>query len=284
MSIFTKLWSATMAATKAFREDYTSSNPLVLSENFATYAGRLSRYQINWAMYENTAYRDVHTWAQSYKTAFGLYRYIRNIESPTARLGDFWQAHLWGGLLDAEAGDGQKKPSAIPITTKSEKLRPAIAQLWQWSNWQSEKDVVTLRGSILGDSFIKIMDVPDKKKVYLAAMHPGAIKDIDADQWGNVKSYVIEENRPHPETGKPFKYREEATRNGEDVVYKTYMSDSLYAFSEAGAEYAVPYGFIPMIHVRNRNVGSTWGWSEMHNGMSLFLSLIHISEPTRPCH
>lgn len=259
-----------MAATRAFREGYASTNPLKISEDFSTFEGRALRYQINWAMYENTAYRKVHSWSESYKSAFGLYRFIRNIESPAFRLGDFWQAHIWGGILDAEAGDGKSKPSALPIVTDSKELRKAIAMLWKWSNWKTEKDVVTLRGAVLGDSFIKITDDIERKKVYMSALHPGKVRDVVMDNWGNVKAYVIEETRPHPDNGRDVTYREEAERDGDDVVYRTFMNGSLYAWNGEADTWTVPYGFIPMVMIRHRNVGIDWGWSEMHAGMPAF--------------
>lgn len=259
-----------MAASQAFRESFTSTNELNASDPFASFNGRTARYKINFAMYENTAYRDVHTWAQSYKTEYGLYRFIRNIESPASRLGDFWQSHLWGGLLDAEAGDGKAKPSALPIVTDSIELRKAIAKVWEWSNWQGEKDVVTLRGAVLGDSFIRVEDDPERRKVYLSALHPGSVKEIEIDAWGNVKEYVLEEQRLDPEKGNVVTYREEVTRGeGDNIVYKTYVNGSLYPWGKE-AEYEIPYGFVPLVFIRHRNVGSDWGWSEMHAGMSLF--------------
>jgi len=261
-----------MAATKAFRESYTSTSSINWNEDFNTFAGRTLRYSINWAMYENSAYRDVHTWAQSYKTTFALYRFVRAIESPAARLGDFWQTHLWGGLLDMQAGDGKSAPSALPIITAKEdkKLREAIAKIWAWSNWQNEKDVVTLRGSVLGDTFIKIMDDNVKRKVWMQPVHPGTIKELDVDTWGYVKEYVLEESRPDPVSGRPATYREEVTRSGDDVVFRTYMNNSLYSWNDIAAEYSIPYTFVPLVFIRHRNVGMPWGWSEFHAGLPLF--------------
>jgi hypothetical protein len=275
MNIFKRVWSASMAATRAFREEFTNTNLLgnnIFSQDFSTWEGRKLRYAILWAMYENTAYRNMHVWAQSYKTTFGLYRWIRNIESPTSRLGDFWQAHIWGGLLDPNAGDGKEKPSALPIATATEdkQLRAAIAKLWDWSNWQVTKDVVTLRGTVLGDTFIKVVDDAKRSKVYLSALHPASVRDLSIDQWGNVKEYVLEEMRPDPDSGRPVLYREEATRDGINVQYRTYRNGAPFAWNEKAADWQEPYGFIPLVFIQHRNVGLNWGWSEMHNGLPLF--------------
>lgn len=272
MNPFTRTWRSLMAATKAFRETYTSTKSFEWNEDFHTFDGRSLRYAILWAMYENTAYRDVHTWAQSYKTTFGLYRFIRAVQSPAFRLGDFWQSHLWGGLLDPAAGDGKSTPSALPIITPKEdvKLRAAIAKIWEWSNWQSEKDVVALRGAVLGDTFIKIMDDSEKRRAYMLPVHPGKIKELETDTFGNVKEYVLEESRPDPVNGRPVTYREEVTRNGDAVVYRTYLNGTLYPWANDLAEYAVNYTFVPMVFIRHRNMGLPWGWSELHAGLSNF--------------
>ena len=265
-----RLWRATMAASKAFREEFTQSSPLRIDDYFNTADGRRLRYQINWAMYENTAYQRAHLWAESYKTAFGLYRYIRNIYNPSYRLGEFWQAHLWGGALDPAAGDGSQVPTALPISTENDALRPAIAKIWEWSNWQAGKGIVTLRGAVLGDSVIKIVDDPERRKVYMEPVHPGSIYDITLDKWGNVKGYILEEERIDPKGNNKVTYRETAERDGENVIYRTYINGSLYAWDGVSAEWSVAYGFVPLVMIQHKNVGLNWGWAEMHAGLANF--------------
>lgn len=261
-----------MAATKAFREDFTTSQPLLIDDDFSSLDGRRLRYAINWAMYENTAYRRAHTWAESYKTAYGLYRYIRNIYNPAYRLGDFWQSHLWGGMLDPKAGDGKQVYSALPIVTDIQPLRQAIAKTWEWSNWQTNKGIVTLRGAVLGDSVIKIVDDPKRGKVYMEPVHPGNLAEVTLDKWGNVKEYAIEEERLDQKNNKKVTYREEATREGDGgaVVYRTFMNGSLFAWDGESAEWSVDYGFIPLVVIQHKNVGLPWGWAEMHAGLANF--------------
>lgn len=262
-----------MAALSAFSENMTTSensrSAWAMNE-FSTLAARRMRYAVNWAMYENTAYRRVHAWSKSYKTTFGLYRYIRNIYNPAYRLGEFWQSHIWGGLLDPNAGDGSSLETAIPIATENEALRPAIAQVWDWSNWQTGKGIVSLRGAVLGDAVIKIVDDTARGKVYMEPVHPGALADVTLDKWGNVKSYIIEESRYDPRDGKEALYREVASRDGDNVVYQTYLNGALYPWDGETAEWTVPYGFIPMVVIQHKNVGLDWGWSELHAGMSNF--------------
>ena len=266
-----KFWSATMTGYKAFREKYVSSDQINLT-NFTDAEARRLRYSIMWAMYENTAYDKIHTWSVSYKSEKGLYKYIRNIYNPSYRLGEFWKAKLLGGMLDPEAGDGSETPSALPIVTDNEALRPAIAQVWNWSNWQIKKDVFALWTPILGDGVLKIVDDPEREKVYIKVLHPSKLKDVELDEFGNVKGYILEYQRPDPREGRSgdVTYREEAVRNGELVEYRTYLNQALYAWDNQDAKWEVPYGFVPMVVLQHNDVGLDYGWSEIYPGLSKF--------------
>lgn len=165
--------------------------------------------------------------------------------------------------------------------TENETLRPAIANVWKWSNWQIRKDVLGLWGSVMGDACIRIVDDPDRKKVYLSLLHPALLKIVDLDQWGNVKGYVIEETRYDPrETEeqitrpnykrKKVTYQEIAERDGENVHYTTTLDGQPYAWDDVSAEWDEPYGFIPMVVIQHNNVGLEWGWSEFHPVVSKF--------------
>ena len=277
MSKFTdnlnRFWSAAMTGYKAFREKYVSSDQINI-ENFTDFDARKLRYSIMWAMYENTAYDKIHTWSTSYKTEKGLYKYIRNIYNPSYRLGEFWKTKLLGGLLDPLAGDGKETPSALPIVTENENLRPAIAQVWNWSNWQVKKDVFGLLTPLLGDGVLRIVDDPDRGKVYIKPIHPSKLKDVELDDFGNVKGYVLEYQRAEPRPGRSgmVTYREIAEReeNSDSIFYSTYLNEGLYAWDNHDAEYDVPYGFVPMVVLQHNDVGLDFGWSEIYPGLSKF--------------
>ena len=260
-----------MTGLAAFKDGFLSGNVLD-GKDFSDFDARRMRYEMMWALYENSIYRDVHKWAVAYKAEYGLYKFIRTIYNPAYRIGEFWKSHLFGGQLDPDAGDGGKIISAIPITTKNEQLRPALAELWRSSNWQLQKDIMALWGSTLGDAVIKIIDDPEKEKVSLRVVHPGTLRSVTLDPWGNVKGYIIEEVR-YSEKGnkKAQTYREVATRDGDAVVYKTFLDDKPFSDIEGEpAEWAEPYGFIPMVKVQHNNVGLDWGWSELFPDLGKF--------------
>jgi len=265
------------AAYKAFREPQLITSPTDITD-FGDFDARRLRYALLWAFFENTAYRSIHSWSTGYKKQYGLYRYIRNIYNPANRMGIFWQTHLMGGRLDPEAGDGETEPSALPIVTKHEELRPAIGHLWELSNWQVNKDVFTLWGTIFGDVALEVVDDPVREKVYLKIVNPSLIKSLDRDPFGNVKGYVFEEKRAHPNAQRKqaVTYTEIAVRDGDNVVYKTQLNGQPYAWpgqeqdGQAVAEWSRPYSFIPLVTVKHNDVGLDWGWSEMHPGRGKF--------------
>lgn len=270
------LWGRFMAAYKAFREYGVLADPLD-DQEFSAFESRRLRYAIYWSFYENSQYRNIHSWAQRYKAEYGLYKYIRGVYNPAYQLGEFWKSHLMGGALDREA----EAEGALPIDTENSTLRPAIAQLWKWSNWQVNKDIFTLYGSLFGDVALQVIDDVAKGKVYLQVVHPGTIKEIYCDGQGNVKSYVIEEQRPDPRRlDRPrnpraltpelvVTYTEVAERDGDSVVWKTYLNGAPYPWYGI-EEWDEPYGFIPMVICQHNNVGLEWGWSELHPSREKF--------------
>ena len=266
MAFWSNLMTRFVASYKAFNQPDLISDPLLLDAEFDTWASRRLRYTINWAYYENTAYSKIHKWATGYKTQYGLYKYIRNIYNPSYRLGEFWKSHLWGGMLDREAGD----EGALPIETDNPALRLALADLWRWSNWQTKKDIVTLYGAALGDAVIKVIDDTEKGRVYLENIHPGKLKDVTFDSFGNVKSYEIEEQRANPTGGPQAVVFTEivANQGGGTISHQTLLNSAPYDWTGNGPEWVTGYGFVPLVVIKHNDVGLDWGWSELQPGRS----------------
>lgn len=262
-----------MAAVKAFREPQLVTDPLGDDgAEFNTWQARQTRYAILWAYLENTAYRRLHSWSERYKVDYGLYKFVRNIYNPAYRLAEFYRAHVFGGQLKIDS-DGAMEEGAIPIVTDNAALRPAIAQLWRASNWQVNKGVVVLRGAALGDTAIQIIDDPRRRRVYMIPRHPGQIRSVTLDEYGNVKGYEVVERRLDPRIVDPTRareveYLETATRDGDDVVYATYMDGAPFAWNGEAAEWREPYGFVPMVLAQHNTVGQAWGWAELFPALS----------------
>jgi hypothetical protein len=249
-----------------------TTDPPDLDSDWNSYESRRLRYSIFWAFYENTVYDEMsfRKWPQQYKTKYGLYKYIRNIYNPSYRLGEFWKAHLWAGIIE-------DIPLAFPETVADENLLAAIKQVWQWSNWQVKKDIVPLYGSVLGDVGLLIVDDPQREKVFFEVINPNNIVDVELDSVGNVKGYEIQEERQDPRTPRKQSviYSEIAVRDGDDVVYTTLLDGKLWAWNvdqsgQAITSWSKPYGFVPMILIQHNDVGLQWGWSEIQPGQSKF--------------
>jgi hypothetical protein len=266
-----RLWSAAMTGYKAFRQAYVASDQGNL-KNFASWDARKLRYSLNWAMYENTAYDSVHTWATSYKSQLGLYEFTRGIYNPSFRLGEFWRSHLLAGPLDMDAGDGIEKPSALPIVTTDSNLRKAIGQAWAWSQWQRKKDIFGIWTPVLGDGILQVVDDLPKGRVYIKVVHPSKLKELVQDEFGNVKGYTYQYNLDDPRAGKSGEvlYTEIAYRDGEKVVYETYLGEQPYAYGPNPAKWEIKYGFVPMVFLKHNDVGLDFGWSVLHPGLPKF--------------
>jgi hypothetical protein len=247
------------------------------------YFARYARYSTYWAHYENNVYREIHLWSELLKDTYDLYRYTRSIYSPAYRLGEFWATHILGGSLDPLAGDGVSKPSALPIVTENEAIRAPIAQVWRDSNWQAKKEIWARFGAVMGDSAVMVVDDPVKAKVQFKVVDPRTLRDVSRDSFGNVVAYIIEEQRPDPEsrmvTGLPAYaiYTEACERVGESIRYATYRNGIPYDWREyaegdpdAGTltQWTEDYGFVPLVFVQHRDVGQGWGWSELHPSIS----------------
>ena len=262
----------------AFREQYVQSD-WADPDSYEGYEGRKLRYQILWAWYESTAFRDLHKWAKAYRNSYQLYKYIRNLYNPAFRLVEFWKTMVWGGLLDPEA----KEAGSIPIKTDLDELRPAIAQLWKASNWDINKDITVLWACSMGDVCIRIVDDPDHEEVRIENVHPASIKELIVDARGYVKQYQIEETRIRPDNNKYATYLEIATReDGSDTInFETKADGKPFAWNGETATWSQEYGFMPLVAVQHNNVGFAFGWPEVHplrskmNGVDDLASKLH---------
>lgn len=254
-----------MAGFRAFQEQMVTSNPERDWMSFDqvyydTFEARRVRYDILWSLYESTVYRNVHEWAVTYKTRFALYKYIRSIYNPSYRLGEFWKSHLWGGHLDPMAGD----TGALPIITEqaAEPLRAAIAAVWLESNFALAKDVWTLKGAVMGDTIVRVVDDVLKGSVYFEQLSPSSIAELITDEMGNVQGYTLVKQVEY--NGRWVEFKETCERTDTmDILYKTYLNDTQFDWGN-GAEWVEPYGFVPMVHIQHNDIGGGFGWSELH--------------------
>lgn len=257
---------------------------------------RSLRYEIFEAIWEGSYTKAVHAWAKALRLEHDLYEFIRAIRAPGKRVVDFWGSKTYPGVLDLDAGDGKSKPSACPVETKNAYLRPLISQIWKDSVWQVNKDIYARLGACHGDVFLHAVDDPRKERVFFVVREARTVFDVSKDERGNVVGYTIVEHRPDPEwagdalSSPPWVlYLEECWRGeGELVWFRTSIVRNgqaepydwrTYADGEEplGHTWEQPYGFVPLVHVQNRDVGKGWGWSVFQGSVDKLLEVDDVS-------
>lgn len=255
--------NAVRAGVRAAAETF-NEKALIPDERLGwdTFAHRLTRYNLNDAYYNNTVYRDILVSAERHREARKLYKFVRGIYNPVARQVDLYVAKTYGGALDLETLTG----GAVPLIGGNERLYAAIRQLWLWSNWAQQKSLYVRNGAKLGDTFLQVIDEPKKGKVRLEVLHPAKVRDVTVDAVDNVKAIVIEYLRTDPVTGRDYLY----TKEIDGDRFATYRDDEPYAYfeDEQGqpvAEWPNPYGFVPVVLTRHKDVGLHFGASSFHS-------------------
>lgn len=239
---------AMKAAIAAFR------NPTEIpGDSLTAQAERQDYFALLWAYYNNTVFDDRSLWAK-YRERFILYQNIRSVYNPTARLVDFYVGQVYPGVLSEDASklpDGV--PLAIPLSDDTpEKLKVAIAQFWQWANWQKNNKLMVLFGSVFGSCLVEVVDKASRGKLYTSIVWPGLVKDIELDEVGNVKSYSLE-YETEDENGETYKFRKEVDQE----TYRYFKND--VAFVPEGATEEHRFGFVPAVWCKHRDVGSDFG-------------------------
>ena len=236
---------------------------------------RLSEYNLLWAYYSGSmfekiayplaSYQAFNRWNIPwgiYKQNYNLYRNIRLIYNPTRRLVDFYAGQVYPGVLSE---DGLALPDgillAIPFSKDtSPALKDAIAQLWQWSNWQAKKAVLVRYGAALGSVLVEIIDDVEHGKVCMDVVWPGLLTNLDLDQAGNVKCYVLE--YPAIDDHGQYIYRKEV--DGDSIRY---FRDGQPCDYGNGAVVENVYGFVPAVWIKHRDTGSIHGSPEISGSL-----------------
>lgn len=87
---------------------------------------------------------------------------------------EFYTATVWPGTL----------PAALKIEAENEDIVPAIHQVWQWSDWERQKQVMVRHAATYGDSFVKVAMRPDNSRVFFQLIDPSHVVDFDVDERG----------------------------------------------------------------------------------------------------
>lgn len=257
-SLWGRLVNAVQIGYLAFNQQ-----ALVASERYtwADRDARLFRYAYNEGYYNNIPYGSSYSAAQ--KARRGLYKFIRPINNPAARLVELYVGEVYGGTLDLQELQG----GALPIETDNDALRPALITLYQDSNWNSGKGLYVRFGAMLGDVAVKVVDDRSQQRVFLEVLHPAKIHSVIRDSRGRIEQARIEYDRReiNPATGNAeatYTYAEEITPD----EFRTYRDGKPHAYYVNALGQAVDnwhneYGFVPLELVQHHDMGLGWGVS-----------------------
>lgn len=257
---------------------------------------RLARYALYWRLYHNQAYR-THSWGDGrysrgfdLKKAFGLSQEVAGVYSQLYRLVQIHAMNIFGGSLDPDAGDGKQRKSAIPILFKDDQigrqLRPMLAQIFLWSNLETNKNLLPFYGSLTGDAPLLVADRPRRQKVALCPFDPSELEDKTNDEEGNVTSFVrtrtVEDPTVDPEPIGTLEFRRMSCRRTDKYVKEddgvhlyTFRDESPFDWEDLfwngysvgrrieEGTYVLPYDFVPLVHVQHTDLGLGWGQSEL---------------------
>lgn len=243
---------------------------LIPSEKYAwgDRTSRLFRYSFNEGYYNNTAYGS--TWSGGQISRKNMYKFIRTINNPAARLVELYVGEIYGGSIDMQELQG----GAIPIETDNDDIRPALITLYQDSNWQAQKNLYVRFGAMLGDVAVKLVDDRQTSRVYMEVLHPAKIFHIKRDSRGRIEEARIEYDKRaiSPKTGNAdtvYTYAEEITPD----EFRTYRDGKLHAYYEDANGQAVDtwrneYGFVPLEVVQHHDMGLGWGACVFHHAIT----------------
>jgi hypothetical protein len=209
----------------------------ILSLRETDYSRNL-RYRRNWRYYQNMPYSEPRP---------GLYAKMRAIFNQITKIVD----------TDARFTMGER------LQVKAEpEVEGAVNRLWEWSEFQQEKYLLARYGACCGDAFIKVVD-----------NRPWEL-NADADPERPVLLNVLPPDAVSPRYDPHDRKRMLACKieyvHGREIHKEIITPEEILLYDERdperiAARYDNPLGFIPIIHIRNTDIGEEFGLCSFHN-------------------
>jgi hypothetical protein len=256
-SFVNRIWRSSQIGWESFQRSWGNpGNPALSSGDLS----RTSLYDLYWAWYTNTAFDQLNQskifWDQ-YRKIYRLYCNTRSIYNPFTRLVDFYANQVYPGILTL---DGSKLPdgipSAIPFPDDTpETIKIAVAQLWRWWSWQSQKAVLVRYGSIAGSVMVEIIDEPFRNKLDVEVIWASRVKYVILDRGSNVKGYTLEYSSYDDDLREFYTYRKEV----DQFEFRTFRNNEPYGYNGGPSSWPNTYGFVPAVWVKHIDVGGDYG-------------------------
>lgn len=209
----------------------------ILSLRETDYSRNL-RYRRNWRYYQNMPYSEPRP---------GLYAKMRAIFNQITKIVD----------TDARFTMGER------LQVKAEpEVEGAVNRLWEWSEFQQEKYLLARYGACCGDAFIKVVD-----------NRPWEL-NADADPERPVLLNVLPPDAVSPRYDPHDRKRMLACKieyvHGREIHKEIITPEEILLYDERdperiAARYDNPLGFIPIVHIRNTDIGEEFGLCSFHN-------------------
>lgn len=244
MNIWTKTVYGIKAFLKAFQDPKAESDSLSIGD-------RMTAIQVAWLYHSNKMFeKSVADWT-NYLNERGLYKHTKLVFNPARQINSFYIDNIWQNSAN-EDYEGLITPVS-PFT--DEGILKAIEQLDQWSNFQSEKQIIKQYASATGSVLIELVDDTNREKVLHNTVWAAYVKEIVLNNTGDVQSYVLEFNDTDLD-GKQFLFRKDV--NKEQARY--YKDDKPFAYDFIGTDtLELPYGFTPAVWIKHNDIGANFG-------------------------
>jgi hypothetical protein len=196
------------------------------------------RYQRNWRYYRNVPYEGARSGVGARLRA--IFNHITKIVDTDARF-------TMGERLQVQADPD---------------VEGAINRLWEWSNLQQEKYLLCRYGAVCGDAFLKVVD-----------NRPWELNP-NPDPEAPVRLTVLPPDAVAPRYDPHDRNRMIACKieyvHGREIHKETITADEISFYDSRDpdrvtAVYPNPLGFIPLVHIRNLDLGEEFGLCSFHN-------------------
>jgi len=209
----------------------------ILSLRETDYARNL-RYRRNWRYYQNIPYTEPRP---------GLYAKMRAIFNQITKIVDTDARFTMGERLQVHAGP---------------EVEETINRLWEGSDFQQGKYLLARYGACCGDAFVKVVD-----------NRPWELNP-DPDPDTPVRLNVLPPDAVAPRYDPHDRRRMLACKieyvYGRDIHKEVITPEEILIYDvrdpdRVAERYPNPLGFIPIVHIRNLDIGDEFGLCSFHN-------------------
>lgn len=199
---------------------------------------RNMRYRRNWRYYQNIPYTEPRS---------GVYAKMRAIFNQVTKIVDTDARFTMGERLQVQA---------------EPEVEGALNQLWESSDFQQEKYLLARYGACCGDAFVKVVD----NRAWELNPNP----DPDVPVRLNIMPPDAVAPRYDPNDRKRMLACKVEYVHGRDIHKEVITPEEILLYDErdperVAARYPNPLGFIPIVHIRNLDIGEEFGLCSFHN-------------------